>query len=250
MADTVLVEDREGVRLITLNRPERYNAMTDELLNDLLVALAAAAVDETVAVVVVTGAGKAFCAGGDLGAMGDFRADLDTAERTAALRILHNCSLLLHDMPKATIAAVNGPCAGAGLSLACAADLRFAAPSAVFKSAFLGVQLTGDFGGTWSLPRIIGWGRAREFYLLDERVDAARAAEIGLVSGVLDGESFLGAVHERADALAARQVDVVAGIKANFADGETSDFALALDGEAVRQVHAVELAIERAENAR
>ncbi|GJF03890.1 enoyl-CoA hydratase/isomerase family protein [Pseudonocardia sp. D17] len=246
MTDTVLVETRGRVRVVTLNRPDRYNAMTDELLGGLLVALEAAAADDAIGAVVVTGAGKAFCAGGDLAAIDDFRPDLPTAERTAALQNLHRSSLLLHDMPKATIAAVNGPCAGAGLSLACAADLRFATRSAVFKSSFLGVTLTGDFGGTWSLPRIVGWGRAREMYLLDERVDAERAAAIGLVSSVHDGPGFLDAVLARAAALAAAPAGTVAGIKANFADGETCDFAAGLDAEAVRQVQAVESALERA----
>ncbi|GEL25329.1 enoyl-CoA hydratase [Pseudonocardia sulfidoxydans NBRC 16205] len=246
MTDTVLVETRDRVRLVTLNRPDRYNAMTDELLGALVAALDDAATDDAIGAVVVTGAGKAFCAGGDLGAIDDFRPDLGLDERTAALRELQRASLLLHDMPKATIAAVNGPCAGAGLALACAADLRFATRTAVFKTSFLGVTLTGDFGGTWSLPRIVGWGRARELYLLDERVDATRALAMGLVSGVEEGDGFLDAVLDRAHALAAAPANTVAGIKANFTDGETTDFATALDAEAVRQVQAVQAAIDRA----
>ena len=247
MTDTVLVETRDRVRLVTLNRPDRYNAMTDELLGALVAALDDAAADDAIGAVVVTGAGKAFCAGGDLGAIDDFRPDLSLDERTAGLRELQRASLLLHDMPKATIAAVNGPCAGAGLALACAAHLRFATRTAVFKTSFLGVQLTGDFGGTWSLPRIVGWGRARELYLLDERVDASRASAIGLVAGEIhDGDGFLDAVLDRAHALAAAPANTVAGIKANFTDGETTDFATALDTEAVRQVEAVQAAIDRA----
>jgi 2-(1,2-epoxy-1,2-dihydrophenyl)acetyl-CoA isomerase len=245
VTDTVLVETRGSVRLVTLNRPDRYNAMTDELLGGLLSALEAAAVDDTVGAVVVTGAGKAFCAGGDLGAIADFRADEPESQRVAALQALQRSSLLLREMPKATIAAVNGPCAGAGLSLACAADLRFAARTAVFKSSFLSAQLTGDFGGTWSLPRVVGDARARELYLLDERVDAERATAIGLVTSVHDGDGFLDAVLATAERLATAPEGVIAGFKANFADGERSDFATALDAEAVRQVQAVDRAVAR-----
>lgn len=246
MGDTVHVESRDAVRLITLNRPERYNAMTDELLEELLAALEAAAADDSVRVVVVTGAGRGFCAGGDLGQIADFRPDLDPSQRVDALRRLQRSSALLHDMPKITIAAVNGACAGAGLALACAADVRFAAARAVFKTSFVGVSLTGDFGGTWSLPRIVGWGRARELYLLDERVDAQRAASMGLVADVLDDEGFLDAVLERATRLAAHSPVAVAGVKANFADGETAAFGPALDGEATRQVAAVDAAVAAA----
>src|SRR4051794_17833472 len=174
MTETVQVDAQNGVRIIRLNRPERLNAMVDELLEGLLAALEEAASDDDVRVVVLTGAGRAFCAGGDLAAIDDFRPELDAAGRAAALRRLQRSSELLHDMPKVTIAAVNGPCAGAGLALATAADLRFAARSAVFRTAFLGVSLTGDFGATWSLPRIVGWSRARELVLLDRRRGAPR----------------------------------------------------------------------------
>jgi 2-(1,2-epoxy-1,2-dihydrophenyl)acetyl-CoA isomerase len=250
MTDTVLVETRDAVRLVTLNRPERYNAMTDELLGGLLAAIEEAAADDAVGAVVVTGSGKAFCAGGDLGAMEDFRADLSPAERTEALRVLQRSSLLLHTMPKATVAAVNGPCAGAGLSLACAADLRFATPTAVFKTSFRGASLTGDFGGTWSLPRLIGSGPASAMYLLDERIDAERAAALGLVTSIYEREGFLDAVLERIAGALAAPPGVIAGIKANLVDGATTDFPSALDGEAVRQIEAVDRAMRGALRAR
>lgn len=246
MTDTVQVDARGGVRIVRLNRPERLNAMVDELLEGLLTALEEAAADPHVRVVVLTGAGRGFCAGGDLAAIGNFRADLDAPERAASLRRLQRSSQLLHDMPKLTIAAVNGPCAGAGLSLATATDLRFAARSAVFRTAFIGVSLTGDFGATWSLPRIVGGGRARELFFLDRRIDADEARSIGLVTDVFPDEGFLELVLDEADRLAARPANVLAGIKANLNDGEGLDFAAALDREAVRQVAAVDAAVAAA----
>ena len=154
MTETVRYEAAGPVATITLNRPDRLNAMTTELIEGVLDRLEQAATDETVRVVVLTGAGRGFCAGGDLGQTGLFADGRQEQDAVAELRRLHQTTVLLHEMPKPTIAAINGPCAGAGLSWACACDLRIAAESAVFRTAFLSAGLTGDFGGTWSLHQM------------------------------------------------------------------------------------------------
>ena len=176
MTETVRFEVSGPVATITLNRPDRLNAMTEELIGGVLACLEQAAADDAIRAVVLTGAGRGFCAGGDLGAMGEFAGARPEEASRAELRRLHRTTELLHEMPKVTIAAVNGPCAGAGLSWACACDLRIAAESAVFRTAFLSAGLTGDFGGTWSLTRLVGAGRARHLFFLNEKLSAASAA--------------------------------------------------------------------------
>ena len=161
MSDTVLVERDGGVAVVTLNRPERLNAIDSELMQHLPGVLRQLADDHSVGCVVLTGAGRGFCAGGDLKSRQaelDAQALLSEEERLllqmphvldAQLKTRVEASRLLHDMPKPTIAMVNGPCAGAGMSLAGACDLRFAGESALFTSAFTRAGLPGDFGGTW-----------------------------------------------------------------------------------------------------
>lgn len=168
MAD-VEYEVADGVATITLNRPESMNTMGGELLPLTNAYLAAAASDGDVRAVVLTGTGRAFCAGGDLrdmaagnrGAPGQSIGPGSVERSISDLRYHMRSSQLLREMPKVTIAAINGACAGAGFSWACACDLRYAAESAVFNSAFLTAGLSGDFGGTWTLPRIVGPAKAR-----------------------------------------------------------------------------------------
>jgi 2-(1,2-epoxy-1,2-dihydrophenyl)acetyl-CoA isomerase len=225
-----------GVGWIVLNRPERLNTMTREFLEDSLVVFRSAVEDEAASVLVLTGAGRGFCAGGDLAAMSDeggFGTGTPELE-SQRLRRYMETSRLLHETPKVTVAAINGACAGAGLSWACAMDLRFAADNARFNTAFLNAGLSGDFGGSWLLPRIIGAGRAREKYLLPGPFDAAEALRIGLVSGVFPSDELISEVTRIAQRLArsapiARQL-----IKQNLLDQEEISFARALDLEAAR----------------
>jgi 2-(1,2-epoxy-1,2-dihydrophenyl)acetyl-CoA isomerase len=176
--DTVLYDVEGGIATITLNRPERLNAMDADLLHGALEAMETAAGDDEAKVVIFTGAGRGFCAGGDLTARNTL-GEGGTDSRIGMLEHLQRSALLLREMPKVTIAAVNGAAAGAGLAWACAADLRYAAESAKFTTAYLNAGLSGDFGGTWTLPRIIGAARARELYLLADRFDAAEADALG-----------------------------------------------------------------------
>ncbi len=170
-----------GIATVTLNRPEKLNAMNADLMRGAIAALEGAAADESIRVVVLTGAGRGFCAGGDLGAKNTLGTG-GTDSRIGVLQDLQRSSKLLREMPKVTIAAINGPCAGGGFSWAAAADLRYAAASAKFTTAYLNAGLSGDFGGTWTLPRIVGSARARELYLLSEKFSAEEAERFGFVS--------------------------------------------------------------------
>ena len=238
MDDTVLYAEAGAVATITLNRPDRLNAMNDDLLQQWLAALERAADRDEVRVVVVTGTGRAFCVGGDLtGGAGGGVADAPTLTgRVGNLRHYGRISQLLHDMPKITIAAVNGACAGAGLSVACAADLRYAADSAVFNTAFLTVAVSGDFGGTWTLPRLVGPARARELYLLTPRVNGEEAVRLGLVSAVFPASELMPRVGEVAERLAESAPRALASIKANLNEALEASFADHLDREVRRHV--------------
>ena len=231
MSDTVRYETDGAVATVTLNRPDALNAMSGELLEALLGRVQQAADDEAVRSVVLTGAGRAFCSGGDLRGIGAGDA-LDPLANAAQLRRFEETSRLLAEMPKPTIAAVNGAAAGAGFSLALAADLRLAAEGARFVTAFARVGLTGDFGGSWQLARIAGLARAKELYLLGNQLDAPAAQRLGIVTRVVPA----GALAEEAMALARRLADgptaAYARMKRNFAHGAEHGFAEALTFEA------------------
>jgi 2-(1,2-epoxy-1,2-dihydrophenyl)acetyl-CoA isomerase len=235
VAESVLYETSDNIATITLNRPENLNAMDASLLSGTLAALERAAGDDDVRAVILTGAGRGFCSGGDLRAAGTL-GDGDLESRIGVLQAYERSSRLLHEMPKVTIAAVNGACAGAGLSWACAADLRYAAESARFVSAFATAGLSGDFGGTWTLPRIVGSARAREMYLLGDRVSAEDAERIGLVSKMLPDEELMPYVRSVAERLTASAPIAITRIKQNLNDADEITFAEALNREADRHV--------------
>jgi 2-(1,2-epoxy-1,2-dihydrophenyl)acetyl-CoA isomerase len=242
-ADTpVRCSTRNGVATITLNRPDRLNTMNDEMLQQMLVTLESLAGDEGVRVVIVTGSGRGFCAGGDLsaGTGGGIGGDIGAEERIGLMRRYMTSSQLLHDMGKVTIAAVNGPCAGAGLAWACACDLRFASESAVFRTAFLSAGVSGDFGGTWTLSRIVGNAAARELYLLNGKVLAQDANRMGLVSAVYPGTELLSRVQAIASEIAAGAPLAITAIKQNLNDAESRSFSESLDNEIRRHVQCME----------
>ena len=191
--EDLLVDVQAGVAVLTMNRPERRNALSPAMLEGLAAGLARCEADEAIGCVVLTGAGGAFCAGGDVKAMaqtGSEAQDLD-ARVARQRRNQRETAGRLATMPKPTIAALPGPAAGAGLSLALACDLRYATSGAVLTTAFAKVGLAGDYGGTYFLPRLVGDARARELYFLSERIDAAEAERLGLLNGVLANEEEL-----------------------------------------------------------
>ncbi|HLF48032.1 MAG TPA: enoyl-CoA hydratase [Methylomirabilota bacterium] len=187
MTSDLLEVVKDGVAVLTLNRPERLNAMSRPMLDALLEALPRLADDPAVGAVVLAGAGRGFCAGGDVKAMAEGQ-ELggDTLEEKAqALRGRMEVSRWLHELPKPTIAMVRGAAAGAGLSLAMACDLRIAGDSARFGTAFARVGYSGDFGGSFFLTQLVGTAKARELYLTADLVDAQQALALGLVNRVV-----------------------------------------------------------------
>ena len=187
MGQELLEELKDKVAVLTLNRPDRLNAMSPPMLDALLEALPRLAADPEVGVVVLTGAGRGFCAGGDVKAMAEGRESAGTTleEKAQGLRSRMEVSRWLHEMPKPTIAMVRGAAAGAGLSLALACDLRVAGDSARFATAFARVGYSGDFGGSWFLTQLVGTAKARELYLTADIVDAQQALALGIVNRVV-----------------------------------------------------------------
>ncbi len=233
--DVVQYQVENGIATITLNRPDSLNAMNALLLSRAVEVLETAANDHDVRVVILTGAGRGFCSGGDLAAR-DTLGTGNMVSRIGVLQNLQRSSKLLREMTKITIAAINGPCAGGGLSWAAAADLRYAAASAKFTTAYLSAGLSGDFGGTWTLPRIVGSARARELYLLSEKFTADEAERYGFVSRVLPDDQLMPHVRSVAERLLAAPPIALQRIKQNLNDAEDVSFSEALDREADRHV--------------
>ncbi len=179
-----LEQVKDGVAILTMNRPERLNAMSRPMLEAMEASLARLAGAPEIGAVVLTGAGRAFCAGGDVKAMAE-GAEGAGGSLEERVRARMEVSRWLHEMPKPTIAMVRGAAAGAGLSLALACDLRVASDTAKFTTAFARVGYSGDFGGSYFLTRLVGTARARELYFTAELLDAARALAIGLVNRVV-----------------------------------------------------------------
>lgn len=198
----VLSDDpRAGVRRITLNRPDRLNTMTHELISALHDELITANDDPDVRVVVLTGAGRAFCGGLDLGGYGDvYEADQGKARGTLSRqRDIAGVAERIRDLRKPVIAAINGPAAGGGLALVLASDIRIAAPEAIFAVSFIRAGFSAcDIGTSWLLPRIVGAGRAHELMLTGRRFDADEALRIGLLASIETGD-LLDAAYAKAD---------------------------------------------------
>lgn len=229
----LLVDDRDGVRTLTLNRPESFNSLTVELKERLLAALTESAADESVRAVVLTGAGKAFCSGQDLKEhVAALRAEDPDPFRTVAEHY-NPIVLALTGMPKPVIAAVNGMAAGAGASFAYACDLRVAAPSAKFLMAFATIGLTADSGASWTLPRLIGYGRAMEMMLLAKPVSADEALALGMITQVAD--DALETARELAARMATGPTTGYARIKEAALTAAGTDLATALSGEGTAQ---------------
>jgi len=234
--ETVLVTRASGVATVLLNRPQQLNSMNGDLLEGLLAAVEDVMADDEIHVIVLTGAGRGFCAGGDLQGMIDVEGPRSVDDEVTSLRRFAAVSSMLRSCPATTIAAVNGPCAGAGLSIAAATDLRIASDRAVFRTAFLSAGLSGDFGGTWLLNDLLGSSRARALLLLNEKIDALTALQIGLVSRVVPEAQLMQEVGDVARSLAASPPLARADIKANLNDAATLTFEEALVAESVRHV--------------
>ncbi len=236
-----------GVATITLNRPEARNALGEELTPALRRMIRKAGDDPEVGAVLITGAGNAFCAGGDVKSMNkgggalqkneSGQAQTTREERTADLqRRQRTLTGALVGLRKPTVAALPGPAAGAGLSIALACDIRIAAKSAFVSTAYARIGLSGDYGIAWLLTRAVGNARARELLFLPERIDAARCERIGLVNTVVPDSELRQAAFNLAAKLASGPRVALRNMKENLDEAVTSDFLSALDSEAVRMV--------------
>jgi 2-(1,2-epoxy-1,2-dihydrophenyl)acetyl-CoA isomerase len=228
--ETILYEKSGPVATLTMNRPDRLNGMTKKMLREAREALTAAAEDRELRVLVLTGAGKTFCPGADLQMVASDSDD--EPSNTDDFRV----PVLLHTMPAVTIAAINGACAGAGLGWACACDLRYAAPSARFNTAFLDVGVAGDMGGPWSLPRIVGAAKARELYFIPDKFDANEALRIGLVSKVFPEETFRHEVGAIVNRIAEAAPIALRTMKAHFVEAEKLDFGSFIELESAHHL--------------
>jgi 2-(1,2-epoxy-1,2-dihydrophenyl)acetyl-CoA isomerase len=216
--ETILWEQKGGIGTITINRPEQFNGMTNTMLRETHELLHDVAGDDSVDVIVLTGAGKAFCPGADL------KHYTSGAPNEPNRDEYFDVPVMLHDMPQVTIAAINGACAGAGLGWACGCDLRYAARSAKLNTAFLDVAVAGDMGLPWTLPRLVGAGRARELSLFPRKLTAEEAAAIGLVNGVFDDETFRDDVGALVDRIAGAAPLARRAMKEHYVAAESMGF--------------------------
>jgi 2-(1,2-epoxy-1,2-dihydrophenyl)acetyl-CoA isomerase len=240
----------DRVAIVTLNRPDSLNSLNPPLMLGLVEALTKLADDDDVRCVVLTGEGRGFCAGGDVRAInkaaedrlkdapvaaaGDAnRRSATTEHRARWLRRCAEASRLLHEMPKPTIAMINGACAGAGLSLAAACDFRYAAASAIFRPSFLANGLSGDYGGSWLWSRILGPSKARQLYFFDKRRDANDALAFGLVDEVFEDDALGAEVMGRASQLAGLPGAGGVYAKANLNAALTETISASLDRESL-----------------
>ena len=238
-----LIESIEGgIATLTMNRPEARNALTREMMDGLSKALPRLAVNPDVRLVVLTGAGNAFCAGGDvkgMAARGDGTVgELTIDEAIHRQRVNQRATAgRLFKCPKPTLAALPGPAAGAGLSLALACDLRLMARDAVLTTAFARVGFSGDYGGSYFMTQLVGAAKARELYFLSERVGADEALRLGLVNWVCDADELAARTREIALRLAKGPTVAYRYMKENLNRAMAGDVDDCLDLEATHHVH-------------
>jgi 2-(1,2-epoxy-1,2-dihydrophenyl)acetyl-CoA isomerase len=232
----------DGVALLTLNRPERRNAFSGPMVQGLGRVLADLETDDDVGVIVLTGAGGAFCAGGDVKAMASadplFGPQQSYDDRIAAQRLNQRAtSVRLWQMKKPTIAMLPGPAAGAGLALALACDLRYAADTAFLTTAFARVGFSGDYAGTWLLTRLVGSAKAKELYFFSDRLDAAEAERLGIVNAVFPADTLEKEVLDRARRLAHGPRVALRYMKENLNRAVFGELADCSDLEVTHHVH-------------
>jgi 2-(1,2-epoxy-1,2-dihydrophenyl)acetyl-CoA isomerase len=239
--EDLLAEVDDGVAVLTMNRPYRRNAMSQAMMAAMDRILGELEADDAVGCVVLTGSGGAFCAGGDVKAMaeriaGEREQTIDAAIHRQRL-MQRATSGRLWQMPKPTIAAIGGPAAGAGLSLALACDLRYAVESAVLTTAFARVGFSGDYGGTWFLTRLVGSAKARELYYFSDRLSAADAQRLGIVNAVFPAAGFDVEVRQRAVRLASGPRVAYRYMKENLNRAVDGELGECMDIEATHHVH-------------
>lgn len=238
---SLLVERDGPVVVLSINRPERLNALTAELIDDLVMQLQVLGADDSVGVVVLTGKGRAFCTGGDRLEMASRLLTETTADQMID-GLAHRARVVgvLRSVPQPTIAVLNGPAVGAGLSLACAADFRVASTRATLSTIFTDIGLSGDYGISWTLPRLVGEARARRLLMLAEHLNADEALEIGLVDEVAEHDDLETKWRLLADKLASRPRGALRAIQDNLNDSRSMDFKTLIAIESRRQAQCAE----------
>jgi 2-(1,2-epoxy-1,2-dihydrophenyl)acetyl-CoA isomerase len=234
----VVLEERKGnVAIIRLNRPDKLNALNVELGRGLVHALLHASQDNSVRAVVMTGAGRAFCAGGDLEFILDLRRRNASDELKTLLESGKEICLAIAAMTKPVIAAVNGPAAGGGMNLALAADMRIASAQASFAESFAKVGLYPDFGGTYFLPRIVGPALAAELFYTAETVSAEDALRLGIVNRVFPADKFEEETQKIVDVLAGAPTVALRDVKRTIIADDRKNLESKLDEEIRLQIH-------------
>jgi 2-(1,2-epoxy-1,2-dihydrophenyl)acetyl-CoA isomerase len=244
MGSDLLETFHDGIATLTINRPQSRNSMTTEVMHGLSEAMPRLANDPAVRLVVLTGAGGAFCAGGDVKGFVNKEPgsanSLPFEQNVNLLRASMEVSRWLHEMPKPTLAVISGPAAGAGLSLALACDLRIAADDAKLTTAFSKIGLSGDFGGSYFLNHLVGAAKAREMYFTGEVVLGAQAALIGLVNRSVPNDQLAQAAHAWALELAALPTLAIGYMKRNLNAGLRGSLSEVLDLEAIHMIRTFE----------
>lgn len=236
-AGPVLLETKhDGIATLVMNRPDRLNALNNELATALNDALGSIAGDESVRVVVITGAGRAFCAGGDLALIGKGRATGATQSLEPLLRSGMQAVLTMRSMSQPVIAAVNGAAAGAGMNVALAADIRIAAEEATFGQNFAKVGLFPDFGGTYFLPQLVGPAKAAELFYTGDMIDAKTALRLGIVNHVAPGAQLEAEVGALAKKIMQGPPLAIQAVKRALFGSEKKKLAEALEHEVQEQV--------------
>jgi 2-(1,2-epoxy-1,2-dihydrophenyl)acetyl-CoA isomerase len=245
MAD-LLESKQDGVAILTMNRPEARNALSQPMLGALLEALPRLAADPDVGAIVITGSGGAFCAGGDVKGFaateGGANHGRSPEQASYALRQSMEVSRWLHDMPKITIASIPGAAAGAGLSIALACDFRIAARGAKITTAFAKVGLSGDFGGTYFLTQLVGSAKAKELYLLSDVILAEEAERLGVVNRAVDPKELEAETMALAKRFASGARITQGLMKKNLNTAEKGDMALSFDTEALNHSRSAQTA--------
>jgi enoyl-CoA hydratase/carnithine racemase len=240
MYEHLLIKEESGILTITLNRPDKLNAFIGHMRRDLAEALEAAGSDRGVRVVVITGAGRAFCAGGDVNFMAELMERHDSEEFARILGSGRRVITSIRQMTKPVIAAVNGVASGAGCNLALACDLRIASTSATFSQSFLKVGLHPDWGGTYFLPRLLTPNKVCELFFLGEAIDATEAARLSLVNQVVAPEDFEAATQQLAERLRAAPPLALAAAKQAVYASQAADLDEMLRYETEAQLRCFE----------
>lgn len=241
MTDQLIETFEDGIATLTMNRPEARNALTGELLAALSAAAPRLALDPKVRAVVITGAGGAFCAGGDVkGFVADKSAGAGEGptfdQRVNSLRNGMDFSRWLHEMPKPTLAVIPGAAAGAGLSIALACDFRIASEDAKMTTAFSKIGASGDYGGSYFMSKLVGTSKARELYFTADVITGAEAARLGLVNRAVPAAELAAEAAAMARKLADLPTVAVGYMKKNLAVAEHGSLTDVLDVEAIHMV--------------